>query len=132
MRFLAHVDEAGRICPAFPERMRRYVGKDIWVNAHEGPSPGLRSSDANRFLWGVVYRAICDETGNDPQSAHYGLKRLAVQVGVLDPEYITIGDQLIEAEPTTRTDSETFSRYVQWVLDWAREKLDLHIEESVS
>lgn len=132
MRFLAHVDEQGRICPAFPERMRRYVGKDVWITAHDNPSPGMRSSDQNRFYWGAVVAAICQETGNDPESVHFGLKREAVRLGVLDPEYITIGDQLIEAEPTTRTDSETFSRYVQWVLDWARTKLDLHIEESVS
>lgn len=130
MRFLAHVDEAGRICPAFPERMHRYVGKDVWITAHEGPSPGLRSSDSNRYLWGVVYRAICEETGNDPESVHWGLKREAVRVGVLEPEYITIGDQLIEAEPTTVTDSETFSRYVQWVCDWARTKLGVHVEEA--
>lgn len=132
MRFLAHVDEQGRICPAFPERMRRYVNRDVWISTHEGPSPGMRSSDQNRFYWGGIISAICQETGNDPESVHFGLKREAVRLGVLDPEFITIGDQLIEAEPTTRVDSETFSRYLQWVLDWAREKLGLHIEESGS
>jgi hypothetical protein len=78
----------------------------------------------------VAYRAICDATGNDPESVHWGLKREAVRVGILPPEYITIGDQLIEAEPTTVTDSETFSRYVAWVVDWARTKLGVHVEES--
>ena len=129
MRFLAHVLENGHIRPVDTERTHRYVGHDIWVSIHQQPSVGLRSADSNRYLWGVVYRAICEETGNDPESVHWGLKREAVRVGVLAPEYITIGDQLVEAEPTTITDSETFSRYVAWVTDWARTKLGVHVED---
>lgn len=119
MRFLAHVDEQGRICPAFPERMRRYVGKDIWVNAHEGPSPGLRSDAALRYQWGVVYAEIAAQTGNDPLSLHYGLKREAVRVGVLPPEYILVGSSLLEAEPTTKQESEIFWRYIGWIREGA-------------
>jgi hypothetical protein len=130
-RFLAHVLPDGSIRPVDPERTHRYVGRDIWVSIHEQPSVGLRSLDANRWYWGIALRAICEETGNDPESVHWGLKREAVRLGILAPEYICLGDQLIEAEPTTVTDSETFSRYVAWVVDWARTKLDVHIEESV-
>ena len=129
MRFLAHVLPDGSIRPVDKGRTHRYVGRDIWVSIHEQPTVGLRTLDSNRWYWGVVLRAICEETGNDPESVHWGLKREAVRVGVLEPEYITIGDQLIEAEPTTVTDSETFSRYVGWVVDWARTKLDVHIED---
>jgi hypothetical protein len=130
MRFLAHVLPDGSIRPVDRERTHRYVGRDIWVSIHEQPTVGLRTLDSNRWYWGVVLRAICEETGNDPETVHWGLKREAVRVGVLEPEYITIGDQLIEAEPTTVTDSETFSRYVAWVVDWARTKLDVHIEDA--
>jgi hypothetical protein len=129
MRFLAHVLPDGSIRPVDAERTHRYVGRDIWVSIHQQPAAGLRSLDSNRYYWGVCIRAICEETGNDPESVHYGLKREAVRLGVLAPEYISIGDQLIEAEPTTVTDSETFSRYVAWVVDWARTKLDVHIED---
>jgi hypothetical protein len=129
MRFLAHVLPDGSIRPVDAERTHRYVGRDVWVSIHQQPTVGLRTLDSNRWYWGVVLRAICEETGNDPESVHWGLKREAVRVGVLEPEYISIGDQLIEAEPTTVTDSETFSRYVQWVLDWARTKLDIHVED---
>ena len=128
-RYLAHVTLDGTLRPVDPERLKRLAGHDVWFSVHEQPSVGLRSADSNRYLWGVVYRAICEETGNDPESVHYGLKREAVRLGVLAPEYISIGDQLIEAEPTTVTDSETFSRYVAWVVDWARTKLDVHIED---
>lgn len=130
-RFLAHVLPDGTIRPVDRERLHRYVGRDVWVEVHKEPTPGIRSNDQNRYYWGVVLRAICEETGNDPESCHYGLKREAVRVGVLEPEYLSIGDQLVEAEPTTVTDSETFSRYVAWVVDWARTKLDIHIEEGL-
>ena len=129
-RFLAHVLENGTIRPVDPERLHRYVGRDIWVEVHKEPTPGIRSNDQNRYYWGVVIRAICEATGNDPASAHYGLKAEAVRVGVLEPEYITVGDQLLPAEPTTVVDSEAFSRYVEWVIDFARTKLGVHVEEA--
>ena len=136
MRFPCRVLKAGDVtpgkyvlCPLNDERLIRVSGKEVWVSIHQHPTVGLRTLDSNRWYWGVVLRAICEETGNDPESVHWGLKREAVRVGVLDPEYISIGDQLIEAEPTTVTDSETFSRYVTWVVDWARTKLDVHIED---
>ena len=128
-RFLAHVNQDGHIVPAFPERVSRFVGKDVWISTHEGPTPGLRSGDFNRYYWGCVVRAISEETGCDPETAHWGLKREAVRLGVLDPEYILLGGEMLEAEPTTRVDSEAFSRYVTWVCDWARTKLDIHIED---
>ena len=131
-RYLAHVTLDGTLRPVDPERLKRLAGHDVWFSVHEKPSPGLRSLSANAFLWGVVYRAICEETGNDPESVHLGLKREAVRVGILAPEYLAIGDQLIEADPTTVVDSEAFSRYVSWVMDFARTKLGIHIEESLS
>lgn len=120
------------LCPLDDARLGRALGKEAWYELHQHPAIGLRSLDANRFLWGCVYREICEATGNDPESVHWGLKREAVRLGILAPEYICLGDQLIEAEPTTVVDSETFSRYVSWVVDFAREKLGVHVEESVS
>jgi hypothetical protein len=138
MRFPCRVLKAGEIredklvlCPLDDARLLRASGKEVWAEMHQHPAPGLRSQDSNRFYWGACIAAICAETGNDPESVHFGLKREAVRLGVLAPEYITIGDQLIEAEPTTVTDSETFSKYVQWVCDWARTKLDVHIEDGI-
>jgi len=129
-RFLAHVLPDGTIRPVDRERLKRYVGRDVFFSIHENPAPGVRSLDSNRYYWGVCIRAICEATGNDPESCHYGLKREALRVGVLPPEYICVGDQLLEADPTTVTDSETFSKYVMWVIDFARTKLDVHVEDS--
>jgi hypothetical protein len=117
------------LCPLDDGRLRRMSGKDLWVSVHNQPTPGVRSTEANRFYWGVVVRAICEETGSDPESAHYGLKREAVRLGVLDPQYILLGGEMLETEPSTVTDVEAFSRYVSWVVDFARTKLGIHIED---
>ena len=113
--------------PLHPERTKRFRGRDAWAEIHEQATVGLRSSDANRYLWGVCYAYIAADTGNDPESIHYGLKREAIRVGILEPEYVSMGDHLIEAEPTTRTDSDTFSKYVNWVKDYAFHKLGILI-----
>lgn len=114
-RFPARVSADGSLVPLHPERTMRRAGREVWISIHDKPAVVQRSSQANSYLWGVVYAAIAAETGNDPESIHYGLKREAVRVGILEPEYISLGDQLIEAEPTTVTDADTFGRYVTWI-----------------
>jgi hypothetical protein len=119
MRFLAHVSEDGMITPQVRERVTRWRGRDVWISVHDQPTIGIRSDSARGYQWGVVYRAIADETGNDPDSLHYGLKREAVRVGVLPPEYIVAGSTLLETEPTTKQDSDTFWRYIGWIREGA-------------
>ena len=114
-RFPVTIDEQGRLCPKHPERFLRHRGRERWVSLHEQPAICQRSDAANRYLWKVVYGSIALETGNSVDDIHYGLKREALRRGILEPEYITLGDLLIEAKPTTRTDVDTFSRYVDWI-----------------
>ena len=118
-RFLAHVIPGGLIRPVDPERLHRYVGRDVWFSIHEGPTEGLRSDSARNYQWGVVYREVAEQTGNDPDSIHYGLKREAVRVGVLPAEYIVAGSMLLDAEPTTVQESEVFWRYIGWIREGA-------------
>ena len=91
------------------------VGSAVWVTLHRKAAPEIRGSGANRYLWGVVYAELAAETGNDPESIHLGLKREAVKKGILEPEYILMGSNLLEGEPTTVQDSEIFWNYVNWV-----------------
>lgn len=113
-RFPASVCKDGRLLPLHPERMARYVGKTVWLSLHEKPA-FQRGSGANRYLWGVVYAELASATGNDPETIHWGLKREAVRVGVLEPQYILMGSTLLEGEPTTVTEDETFWKYTNWV-----------------
>ena len=39
----------------------------------------------------------------------------AVRVGVLEPQYVLMGDKLFEGDPTTVVEQEQFSRYINWV-----------------
>lgn len=113
-RFSAHVDADGRLLPLYPERTKRYAGREVWLSLHEKPA-FQRGSGANRYLWGVVYAELASATGNDPETIHWGLKREAVRVGVLEPQYILMGSTLLEGEPTTVTEDETFWKYTNWV-----------------
>lgn len=88
------------------------------MSVHERPAT-QRGQGANRYLWGVVYATLAAETGNDPETIHIGLKREAVRVGVLEPQYILMGSTLLEGEPTTVTEDETFWRYTNWVRELA-------------
>lgn len=128
-RIPARVDDQGRLVPLHPERTLRLRGRDVWITVHRKAAPMLRSDQANKYLWGVCYATLASETGNDPESIHYGCKREAVRVGVLEPQYILLGDKLIEDDPTTRTDADTFARYVDWLRQWAEHDLGIHIPE---
>jgi len=113
-RFPATVDREGKLTPVHAERTKRYAGRQVWLSLHEKPA-FQRGSGANRYLWGVVYATLAQETGNDPETIHMGLKREAVRVGVLEPQYVLMGSTLLEGEPTTVTEDETFWRYTNWV-----------------
>ena len=115
-RFLCRVTEDLHLIPVYgAERLKRWRGKECWVEAHDSPTPGLRSDQSNKYLWKVVYGTIANETNSDPESVHFGLKREAVRVGVLDPQFVLIGDKLFEDKPTTKVEQEQFSRYVDWI-----------------
>lgn len=129
IRTPCRVSEEGHLVPSHPEAFLRWRGKDVFVSIHTKPA-GMRSPEANSYLWGVCYSTIATETGCDLESCHYGLKREAVRQGVLEPEYILLGDKLIEAEPTTRTDAEVFTKYVDWVRHYALHDLRIFIPEA--
>jgi hypothetical protein len=137
-RFPVTIDAEGRLCPLNPERTKRLRGRERWASLHEKPSLVKRSQKADNYLWGVVYGTIAKETGGDPDSIHYGLKRKAVKTGILEPCYWMCGDQLMEDEPTTVVDTDTFWGYVNWIrhesehgllLGTAEHPIPLHIPE---
>lgn len=115
-RFLCRVTEEGHLVPVHPERLIRRRGKECWVSVHDQPAIGIRSDASLRYQWGVVYRTIADETGNDPETIHRALKQMAVDAGILEPVYDLIGTALAPTgDPTTVVDQDTHSRYLTWV-----------------
>lgn len=115
-RFLCRVTEDFHLIPVYgAERLKRWRGKECWIEAHDDAAPRIRSDRSNRYLWAGIYGAIAAETGNDPETIHQAMKREAVRVGVLDPQYVLMGDKLFEGEPTTKVEQEQWSRYVSWL-----------------
>ena len=115
-RFLASVDAYGHIRPHDTERLIRYAGKEVWVSIHRKAAPGLRSDASHRYLFGVVYRTIADETGNDPWTIHLALKAMAVREGILEPIYDVVLGELVPTEDiTTKVDQDTHLRYTGWI-----------------
>jgi hypothetical protein len=128
MRYLCHViDDA--LVPERADWLNRWRGRDVWVEVHKLPSPVIRSGQSNRKLW-AMYNEICAETGNDPDTVHRALKSEAVRLGVLEPCYALIGDQLVPDEATTVVEQESFSRYMDFVRKWSFDKLNLILSES--
>ena len=116
-RFEAVVDGEGRLVPTHPDRTKRYgQGTTVWVSLHTKPT-AIRGNQANKFLWSAIYRAIAEETGNDPDTVHEGCKREAVRVGILPHNLIPMGNTFFEIEPTTVQDEEIHSRYRQWLIE---------------
>lgn len=117
-----------------PDNPDRYA---LWLKGHESKrvqvgvrlERPLRSSQGNRYLWGVCYATIAAETGNDPTTVHMGLKREAVRLGVLPPQYLHLGDRVIESEPTTVVPSDVFARYVDWLRAYSASELHISIPE---
>ena len=115
-RFEAVVDGEGRLVPTHPDRTKRYgQGTTVWISLHDKPF-SIRSLPSNKFLW-RIYGIIGAETGNDPDTVHFALKREAVRVGILEPQYVLMGDQLFEGEPTTVVEQEQFTKYLDWLIE---------------
>lgn len=113
VRIPVTVDEEGRLVPRNSEATRRHRGRELYVSLHN-KQLFQRSNPANRLMW-AIYGRIADETGNDPDTIHQALKREAVRIGILDPQFILAGGQLLETEPTTVVDQEAHSRYISWL-----------------
>jgi len=113
-RFPCNVTSEGILVPEDRQRTGAFRGKRVFVSLHNKPL-FMRGPKANSYLWAVLYRAIADATGNDPDTVHQACKREAVRVGVLEPQYILSGSKLLEVEPTTVTDQEAHSNYCSWL-----------------
>lgn len=124
MRIPARIDDDGRAIPksryGFDEALK-LRGKDVWITDR---SYAMRTQSQNRYLW-WLYEQIHQETGGDRASIHDGLKREALRQFILKPEEASI----VDGEPTTRTDAETFEKYIEFVKDVAVHQLGVPLED---
>lgn len=59
----------------------------IWVLSEQTPEAEIRTSQANKYLWGAVYPAFCPEHFDEPQDAHkHFSKQFLLQEDIVDIE----------------------------------------------
>lgn len=82
---------------------------------------GTRSSAANRYLYGVVYKLIARELGYSVEEIHDAMK-----AKFRSREDITTGLVIVRS---TRTGSDDFWQYVDQVRHWSHTFIGVYIPE---
>ena len=107
-----------------PENMRNYInamkiydGQKVVITIAKPTK--TRSNPQNFYLWGCVYKTIADETGDDADSIHHYL------TGMFLSEKTTCPIPLVKS--TTKLTTVEFMAYVEKVLFWSAEFLNLYI-----
>lgn len=88
-----------------------------------------RSSQSNRYLWGVVYKEVeirLRDLGNDVDSeiVHEFLKSKFLQVPVVGGDGEVIADR---PGSTADLNKDQFTEYIENIMRWASEYLELYI-----
>jgi hypothetical protein len=94
---------------------------------------GKRSSQANRYYWGIVIDEIRRELLRrgerfTPEEVHEGLKARFNPKSVGDKE---TGEEIFSAgDSTTEMNKEEFGLYLERIIEWCNTKLEIIIPEA--
>lgn len=89
-----------------------------------------RSIPQNSYLWGVVYKVIGDELGYDVNDIHEYCKDKFLPKRELTNK---ITGEIFEAkESTSKMDKENFSKYLEGILFWASNELNIYVPDANS
>ena len=123
--FSARVNERGQVIildrPAFDDYCKSLTGKlvDLTIKRHRE----TRSSQANRYYFGVVIKLISEHTGYEPDEMHE----------VLAMRFLRIEDCPITGAPrrkrTPQTNTAEFSEYVDQCIRFAAIELGVTIPQ---
>lgn len=81
-----------------------------------------RTTQSNKYLWGVVYAIISEHTGYDPEQVHDAMKeKFASQ---------RLESGLMITERTSKMDTIRFSKYVDDIKRFAAEFFGLNIPDA--
>ena len=118
--FRARVNPEGQLLVREPARWRAWLArhrcKDITLSV--GRERHLRSLNANRYLWGVVYRTLAEWSGHDEEELHSIFKERFLSHRQLR---LPTGELLEAPGSTAVLDTEQFSEYVSRVKRFAAE-----------
>jgi len=116
--------ERGKLVLDYPEqlvvRLASLEGKRVEVIVRKETK--TRTSQQNRYLFGVVYAIISDCTGYDPEQVHDAMKvKFASQ---------HLDNGLVITERTSKMTTERMTQYIDDIKRWASEFLGLYIPDA--
>jgi hypothetical protein len=116
--------ERGKLVLDYPEqlvvRLASLEGKRVEVIVRKETK--TRTSQQNRYLFGVVYAIISDCTGYDPEQVHDAMKvKFASQ---------HLDNGLVITERTSKMTTERMTQYIDDIKRWAAEFLGCYIPDA--
>jgi hypothetical protein len=80
----------------------------------------LRSVQQNRYLWGVVYKMISDDTGYTPEEVHFLMKKQFLSYEKNGVEFLN---------STTKLKAVDFDTYIENIRRFAAMELSINIPD---
>ena len=90
--------------------MLTLADKNVWISIEKQTKN--RSIPQNSYLWGVVYKIICEHTGDDDESFHHWARGKFLSV---------TGGAVPKIKSTTKLSPKEFMEYVDKIIKWAAE-----------
>lgn len=105
------------------EFKKKNEGKQIWITFSEMRPP--RSLMQNNYLFGVVYKYIAEETGDDVESIHKHMKeRYAPRMFKEES-----GETIELGKSTTRLNTKEMKEYIDAIISFAGAELGIYIPQ---
>lgn len=87
----------------------------------------IRTLDQNKYLWGVVYKVVANETGSDVDTMHDELKRM---FGIKEEKASIITGEIFESlKSTKKYDTLELTNYINNIKNWVITFLGVTIPE---
>ena len=104
--------------PSLRNAYAAFDGKPVEITI--GPITKKRSNPQNSYLWGVVYKLISDETGDDAESVHHAMRSMFLA---------DTGRVVVKVKSTSKLTTVEFQQYVREIQRWAAGFLGLYIPD---
>ncbi len=116
--------EKGKFLPNYPDKLKVVLasleGEQIEVVIRK--ETHTRTNQQNKYMWGVVYAIISDNTGYDPEQVHDAMKIKFASKHLENDLTIT--------ERTSKMDTVRMTQYIDDIKRWAAEFINCYIPDA--
>ena len=125
--------ESGKLILWNPEDFKRHYqtfeGKPIQLSIQRAINK--RTTQQNKYLWGIVYKVLSKETGHEPEELHefFKLKFNPQFIQVLNKTTGEADEEMISGS-TRKMDIQDFIEFVDKIQHWAITFLDVIIPDA--